>query len=47
MGVLESKSLFASASIVVIWGVILILLTSAIVRRYKESKSDPYKDVEI
>ena len=46
-GILDSRSLFASAVIVVIWIGVLILLIAAIVRRYKESKNDPYKDVEI
>ena len=46
-GILDSRSLFASVVIVVIWIGVLILLIAAIVRRYKESKNDPYKDVEI
>ena len=46
-GILDSRSLFASAVIVVIWIGVLILLIAAMVRRYKESKNDPYKDVEI
>jgi len=46
-GILNSRSLFASAVIVVIWIGVLILLIAAMVRRYKESKNDPYKDVEI
>ena len=45
--ILDSRSLFASAVIVVIWIGVLILLIAAMVRRYKESKNDPYKDVEI
>ena len=44
-GILDSRSLFASAVIVVIW--IGVLIIAAMVRRYKESKNDPYKDVEI
>ena len=46
-GILDSRSLFASVVMVVIWIGVLILLIAAIVRRYKESKNDPYKDVEI
>ena len=46
-GILDSRSVFASAVIVVIWIGVLILLIAAMVRRYKESKNDPYKDVEI
>ena len=46
-GILDSRSLFASVVIVVIWIGVLILLIAAMVRRYKESKNDPYKDVEI
>ena len=46
-GILDSRSLFTSAVIVVIWIGVLILLIAAMVRRYKESKNDPYKDVEI
>tara|TARA_B100000586_G_C20030957_1_gene393266 strand:- start:412 stop:621 length:210 start_codon:yes stop_codon:yes gene_type:complete len=46
-GVLESQSLVVSISISVIWIGILILLISAIWQRYKESKNDPYKDVEV
>ena len=46
-GVLESRSLFASTSIVIIWIGVLILLISTMIQRYKESKKDPYKDVEI
>ena len=46
-GILDSRSLFASAVMVVIWIGVLILLIAAMVRRYKESKNDPYKDVEI
>ena len=46
-GILDSRSFFASVAIVVIWIGVLILLIAVIVRRYKESKNDPYKDVEI
>ena len=46
-GVLESESLVFTISISVLWMGILILLVSAISQRYKESKDDPYKDVEI
>ena len=46
-GVLESKSLVFTISILVLWMGILILLVSAIRQRYKESEDDPYKDVEI
>lgn len=46
-GILDSRSLFASVVMVVIWIGVLILLIAAMVRRYKESKNDPYKDVEI
>ena len=46
-GILDSRSLFASAVIVVIWIGVLILLISTMIQRYKESKKDPYKDVEI
>ena len=46
-GILESKSLMFTISISVLWIGILILLVSAIMQRYKESKDDPYKDVEI
>ena len=46
-GILDSRSLFTSVVIVVIWIGVFILLIAAIVRRYKESKNDPYKDVEI
>ena len=46
-GVLESKSLVFTISILVLWMGILILLVSAIRQRYKESKDDLYKDVEI
>ena len=46
-GILESKSLVFSVSLSVIWIGILVLLISAIWQRYKESKEDPYKDVEV
>ena len=46
-GVLESESLVFTISILILWMGILILLISAIRQRYKESKHDPYKDVEI
>ena len=46
-GILESESLVFTLSILVLWMGILILLVSAIRQRYKESKDDPYKDVEI
>ena len=46
-GVLESKSLVFSVSLSVIWIGILVLLISTIWQRYKESKDDPYKDVEV
>ena len=46
-GILESESLVFTISILVLWVGILILLVSAISQRYKESKDDPYKDVEI
>lgn len=46
-GFLESKSLFASVSIVVVWIGVFVLLVTAIIQRYKESKNDIYKDVEI
>tara|TARA_B100000678_G_scaffold252723_1_gene228842 strand:+ start:192 stop:410 length:219 start_codon:yes stop_codon:yes gene_type:complete len=46
-GILDSRSLFASVVMVVIWIGVIILLIAAMVRRYKESKNDPYKDVEI
>ena len=47
IGVLESQSLLVSISLSVVWIGILILLISAIWQRYKESKNDPYKDVEV
>ena len=46
-GVLESESLVFTISILVLWLGILILLISAMLQRYKESKDDPYKDLEI
>ena len=46
-GVLESQSLVFSISLSVIWIGVLVLLISAILQRYKESKDDPYKDVEV
>ena len=46
-GVLESQSLEFSVSLSVIWIGILVLLISAIWQRYKESKDDPYKDIEV
>ena len=46
-GILDSWSLFASVAIVVSWIGVLLLLITAIVQRFKESKNDPYKDVEI
>ena len=46
-GILESESLVFTISILVLWMGILILLVSAISQRYKESKDDPYKDLEI
>ena len=46
-GVLESQSLVFSVSLSMIWTGILVLLISAIWQRYKESKDDPYKDVEV
>ena len=46
-GVLESQSLVFSVSLSVIWIGTLVLLISAIWQRYKESKDDPYKDVEV
>ena len=45
--VLESQSLVFSVSLSVIWIGILALLISAIWQRYKESKDDPYNDVEV
>ena len=46
-GILESESLVFTISILILWMGILILLVSAIRQRYKESKDDPYKDLEI
>ena len=46
-GVLESQSFVFSVSLSVIWIGILALLISAIWQRYKESKDDPYNDVEV
>ena len=46
-GVLESQSPVFAVSLSVIWIGILALLISAIWQRYKESKEDPYKDVEV
>ena len=46
-GVLESQSGVFSVSLSVIWIGILVLLISAIWQRYKESKDDPYKDIEV
>ena len=46
-GVLESQSLVFSISLSVILIGILALLISAIWQRYKESKDDPYNDVEV
>ena len=46
-GLLESESLVFTISILVLWLGILILLISAMLQRYKESKDDPYKDLEI
>ena len=46
-GVLESQSLVFSVSLSMIWTGILVLLISAIWQRYKESKDDPYNDVEV
>ena len=46
-GVLESKSLLISVTIVVIWIGVLILLITTLVQRIKELKTDPYKDVEV
>ena len=46
-GILESESLVFTISILVFWMGILILLVSGIRQRYKESKDDLYKDVEI
>ena len=46
-GILESESLVFTISILILWMGILILLISAMRQRYKESKDDPYKDVEI
>ena len=46
-GILESESLVFTISILIVWMGILILLISAMRQRYKESKDDPYKDVEI
>ena len=46
-GILDSRSVFTSVVIVVIWIGVLILLIAAMVRRHNESKNDPYKDVEI
>ena len=46
-GVLESQSSVFSVSLSVIWIGILALLISAIWQRYKESKDDPYNDVEV
>ena len=46
-GVLESQSLVFSVSLSVIWIGILALLISAFWQRYKESKDDPYKDIEV
>ena len=45
--VLESQSLVFSVSLSIIWIGILALLISAIWQRYKESKDDPYNDVEV
>ena len=46
-GFLQSKSLFFSVSISILWLTFLVLLLSAAFKRYKESKNDIYKDVEI
>ena len=46
-GILESESLIMTVSFIVIWVGLLILLVTSIIQRVKESKDDPYKDVEI
>tara|TARA_B100001013_G_C24265135_1_gene306545 strand:+ start:282 stop:491 length:210 start_codon:yes stop_codon:yes gene_type:complete len=46
-GILGSQSIVATISIVVVWISFLILLVSALIERFKEAKSDPYKDVEV
>jgi len=46
-GILESQSLIMTLSFIVIWVGLLILLATSIIQRVKESKDDPYKDVEI
>ena len=46
-GILESQSIAVTISIVVVWISFLILLVSALIERFKEAKSDPYKDVEV
>jgi hypothetical protein len=46
-GVLEAESIVFKISISVVWIGFLILLISALRQRFKESKKDPYKDVEV
>lgn len=46
-GVLETELVVFKISISVIWVGFLILLISALRQRFKESKKDPYKDVEV
>ncbi len=46
-GILESQSMVVSIAFSLLWFGFFILLVLAIIRRFKEAKSDPYKDVEV
>ena len=46
MGFIEVKFLVYKISIILIWLGITILLIKAILDRIKESKNDPYKEIE-
>jgi quinol-cytochrome oxidoreductase complex cytochrome b subunit len=46
-GILESQSMIFSIAFSLLWFGFFILLVLAITRRLRESKHDPYKDVEV
>ncbi|MFL2697786.1 MAG: hypothetical protein ACJ0F4_01135 [Gammaproteobacteria bacterium] len=46
VGFMEVESITYKISIILIWSGILLLLIRAIQERVRESKTDPYKDIE-
>jgi len=47
IGVLESESIVLRIGLGVFWVGFLVLLVVALLARYKDTKDDPYEDVEI